>query len=226
MQVDSAAPTPAVQGASEATQAAPTQTQPQRASAVSVWLNRVFVVVILVAIPLLYWFGYIGVVWLNRIGIILNFCAGFMVAPELIGVSRLRKLEKRIKTISLTLAVKYLKAMATTHEVHANVDEYCAKLSHIWTGVLETSIARRKTTNLQSRVKVRIDYVIAFIILMANRIYNTASKPVSLIINRAEAVGVFLIDKLIRNIRLRETLLWWGIIFFIVGNLLQFISTF
>jgi hypothetical protein len=30
----------------------------------------------------------------NRIGIILNFCAGFLLAPELIGIERLQRFEK------------------------------------------------------------------------------------------------------------------------------------
>ena len=32
--------------------------------------------------------------WVNRIGIILNFCAGFLLAPELIGIQRLQRFEK------------------------------------------------------------------------------------------------------------------------------------
>jgi hypothetical protein len=32
--------------------------------------------------------------WVNRIGIILNFCAGFLLAPELIGIERLQRFEK------------------------------------------------------------------------------------------------------------------------------------
>lgn len=35
--------------------------------------------------------------WLNRIGIILNFLAGFMVAPELIGLERINKFEQYIE---------------------------------------------------------------------------------------------------------------------------------
>jgi hypothetical protein len=73
----------------DTTQVEPIQSKPQKTSAVSSWLNRVFVVVVLVAIPLLYYFGYISNDWLNRIGIILNFCAGFLVAPEIIGTTRL-----------------------------------------------------------------------------------------------------------------------------------------
>jgi hypothetical protein len=32
--------------------------------------------------------------WVNRMGIILNFCAGFLLAPELIGIQRLQRFEK------------------------------------------------------------------------------------------------------------------------------------
>ena len=35
----------------------------------------------------------IDLVWLNRVGITLNFVAGFLMAPDLIGRNRLRKLE-------------------------------------------------------------------------------------------------------------------------------------
>lgn len=35
--------------------------------------------------------------WLNRIGIILNFLAGFLIAPELIGLDRIRKAEQRLE---------------------------------------------------------------------------------------------------------------------------------
>ncbi len=37
-------------------------------------------------------------VLLNRIGIVLNFLAGFMLAPELLGVERLQKAEQRLKS--------------------------------------------------------------------------------------------------------------------------------
>jgi hypothetical protein len=89
------------QQAQQVSQQSADQIQPiapaQKASAVSTWLNRVLIVAILIAIPLLYHFGYIGTVWLNRLGIILNFCAGFMVAPELLGTVRLEKFEKALE---------------------------------------------------------------------------------------------------------------------------------
>ena len=60
---------------------------------IGTWLRQFFVVSVILAIPVGYYLGYIGVIGLNRIGIILNFCAGFMLAPELIGQKRLQWLE-------------------------------------------------------------------------------------------------------------------------------------
>jgi hypothetical protein len=36
-------------------------------------------------------------IWINRIGIILNFVAGFLMAPDLIGTAKLRELEFRLE---------------------------------------------------------------------------------------------------------------------------------
>lgn len=59
----------------------------------SIWLKLVLTAaILLVFLPLLY-FGYIGTVGVNRIGIILNFCAGLMVAPELLGTRILHWIE-------------------------------------------------------------------------------------------------------------------------------------
>ena len=39
--------------------------------------------------------------WLNRVGIILDCLAGFMLAPELLGLQGLKQLEQRLQNISL-----------------------------------------------------------------------------------------------------------------------------
>jgi hypothetical protein len=75
------------------------QTQPQKASARGRWLSRVLFVMAFIAIALIYYSGYIDKDWLNRIGIILNFCAGFMLAPELLGTERLRNAEGYIENV-------------------------------------------------------------------------------------------------------------------------------
>ncbi|MDI1464315.1 hypothetical protein QEZ54_25415 [Catellatospora sp. KI3] len=38
---------------------------------------------------------------LNRVGILLNFVAGFLLAPQLIGLDRIRRVEQRIERISM-----------------------------------------------------------------------------------------------------------------------------
>lgn len=35
-------------------------------------------------------------IWLNRLGIVLNFAAGFLIAPELIGIERIQRFEERM----------------------------------------------------------------------------------------------------------------------------------
>ncbi len=44
--------------------------------------------------------------WLNRFGILLNFIAGFLIAPELIGIKRLKKFEQRLEKILTTIVSK------------------------------------------------------------------------------------------------------------------------
>jgi len=45
--------------------------------------------------------------WLNRLGIVFNFIAGFMLAPNLIGLENLAKLEVRIRKYLSSLQIKY-----------------------------------------------------------------------------------------------------------------------
>jgi hypothetical protein len=39
-------------------------------------------------------------VWVNRLGIVLNFVAGFLVAPELLGIQRLERAERSLETFT------------------------------------------------------------------------------------------------------------------------------
>ena len=54
--------------------------------------------------------------WVNRMGIILNFCAGFLLAPELIGIQRLQRFEKflehRVRNFSGELPERMLGLLA------------------------------------------------------------------------------------------------------------------
>lgn len=39
--------------------------------------------------------------WLNRVGIILNFVAGFLVAPELLGIHRLEWADTKLEHLAI-----------------------------------------------------------------------------------------------------------------------------
>lgn len=50
--------------------------------------------------------------WVNRIGIIFNFLAGFMIAPELIGIERLKRIELNIEDTLLHLSKSLVQQFA------------------------------------------------------------------------------------------------------------------
>ena len=59
--------------------------------------------------------------WLNRIGIILNFFAGFMLAPELIGLERLIIIESRLETALSRLISTIEKNSKQTEKLNARM---------------------------------------------------------------------------------------------------------
>lgn len=235
MQVDTTAQTQPNQEAQEAII--------KPASVVSIWLNRVFVVAILVAIPLLYYFGYMSAGWLNRIGIILNFCAGFMVAPELLGVERLTRIEIVIEnsiekfissinkfnnvlayvviwpTIPLALEVrKWLLNMVNGIDIIIEDGEYSA--SRILYGNVSS---KKKYLTLVGRVLILLKCLIFFVILIP---FFVLSASIGLTLQIFLAPFTYALNRLSFDRALHRILIWWGVIFFTVGNLLQFISTF
>jgi hypothetical protein len=199
----------------QANQEAQQTTITPASSKASTWINRVLIVVVLVAIPVLYYFGYIGVVWLNRIGIILNFCAGFMVAPELLGVSRLHRIEVFIKQVLRRLRRFTIANRRISPAVKLMLFGYMTIF--IVDGFILFTLRLNANTTLP-------DYIVK----LAPIAMIVASFVIGAIL--ATFLVAVLIDyaskELAGNERLRSILVWWGIIFFIVGNLLQFISTF
>jgi hypothetical protein len=177
-------------------------------------LSRLFILVILMAIPLLYRFGYIEILWLNRIGIILNFCAGFMLAPELLGTKRLLVIEAKTKHF-LSRMKQFVKGYRDFLPMWRFFLPMLLLLLFSYTMVL---ISKRSGNNSLPN-------------------YLTTIAPIAIAISGFLASGIILafvillsVDylsmKLAGDERLRYVLIWWGIIFFIVGNLLQFIATF
>jgi hypothetical protein len=265
MQVDSAAPTQAGQEASEATQAVLVKPTSSRASR---WVNRVFVVVVLLALPLAYYFGYMGKDWLNRLGIILNFCAGFMVAPELLGVARLDKGEKYLEYISERI-MKFSSKSYSRFSGPFEGDKvqiarmtllslcsllvfidvyYIISIGHIPTVILVvsavliaaiglTAIIEEYTKNnyksyhryLQNSVipttLVMLIILAPLVVVIFGLVFFIIAMGLSLSII-GNNVSAAILRKLAGDNALRSILVWWGVIFFIIGNALQFIASF
>lgn len=182
-------------------------------SRIGTWLTQLFVITVLIAIPLLYYFGYIGVTWLNRLGIILNFCAGFLLAPELLGLKRIISLENQIETILATLLGKFRKGGRGISNEFALILTISATAGIV-------------TVSYLAFVNANASNTIALVILL-NIIIDVA-------LFFGAPIGIYLLYRLLLSVThrlnednaLRSIFIWWGIIFFIVGNLLQFLATF
>lgn len=271
----------------QATQIATVNTLSSRTATLFNWL---FVIVVIIAIPLAYYFGYIGVTWLNRIGIILNFCAGFMLAPELLGVNRIRKLENRIKSfLNSFYSYSHNKSYTTIIEkphfhgisclmaVSINKKGNSYKEYHIvdWRITISTviiSLLILLTYFLRNQYYFILLLLIFFIIirsliktilgfksdigilmilpysvaLLFKNILKYVSSLTILLLNYLIyfilpilplliivlfiflplSIFIFILDNFYSRRELRSIMIWWGIIFFIVGNLLQFLATF
>jgi hypothetical protein len=291
MQADSTPPTQASQEAPEATTVKPT-------SRVSRWFNRVSILVILVVIPLLYYFGYISVVWLNRIGIILNFCAGFMLAPELIGAKRLQRMELLMENVMFSiiavankykdiierpfpgwkkfetrwsqlviypillvvsswfvymgeyylvpavfLVAAFIGAIVVRSLVDYKMKQFLKNKAEInmiyWGGErfrwgpkkLYIDLENHETYAGLDKMPGLVDYFVILLKYMPiNVLYIVLFLPLSklIIILLLSIRKTFeaTVRKLLGEDRLKSIFIWWGIIFFIVGNALQFIASF
>lgn len=63
-------------------------------------VNALFFIFIVLIVPALSFLKIIDSDWTNKLGIILNFFAGFLIAPELLGLDRLRKFEELIEKVA------------------------------------------------------------------------------------------------------------------------------
>ena len=158
--------------------------------------------------------GFIGAENMNRIGIILNFITAFMVTPELIGPSKLQALDEKVKDF----LQKYRSWIISNKE-----------LSYMKKFLILTSIAmlfcygmvylsKQQPSNDIPDYLFRIApfaIVGSIILLFAVILIYLAGTLLNQVLEKTTKDGSF-----------RSTLTWWGIIFFLVGNILQFIATF
>jgi hypothetical protein len=226
-------------------------------SKISTWLNRMFVIVVIIAIPLAYYFGYIGVVALNRIGIILNFCAGFFIAPELIGEKGLHWIELQFSSIRNYLIKRNKIIVEFTSIKSHKLTYYCFVLGWIFYYVYPVirfyTLRHNISTTTMLYVLIGILFYLLFRFVWRELIERTEALVVKygdnpkithdvsatvflvlalpyLSLISFSAIYVFLpliqFGSTIFNDDFRSVLVRWGIIFFIVGNLLQFLATF
>lgn len=236
--------------------------------------------------------------WLNRIGIILNFLAGFMLAPELLGVERIRKTEDFLeKIVSRTLIfsdiliINLLKQVFRLIDMIVGIFDVDPSTKNAIRQYYQDEVVKEELqsmsrtiviTMLRSFLAVLLMITILFIVVTYMFSINqhagiivlfivliyfyisgftvlgeeefSGAKNMSiqhfispfiafslsillpplmiiiyfftLIISFTNILIRFTLHKLQGDSRLRSILVWWGIIFFILGNSLQFAATF
>ncbi|HEX6371028.1 MAG TPA: hypothetical protein VF006_19075 [Longimicrobium sp.] len=217
--------------------------------------------------------------WVNRIGVILNFAAGFMVAPELIGLDRLRHLETRIERRLESIRSSLHGRMAITKKFIG----YLGTTSPFWIGLclalaivavigllfirlfwyalgllavvyallVYLGIAEMRWRGRAERIRqhflpffpgeddapastmavIRRYHILLLFYLPWRMLWSLIAdglfESIRKVFFTSALAGVErLIVRLEGNERLRFMVVFWGVVFFIAGNLLQFVGTF
>lgn len=232
--------------------------------------------------------------WLNRIGIILNFLAGFMLAPELIGIQRLSQIETKTETyfnnaknrfnnlqesineektdlkylfLRLIISSAFIIVLVWSFLTHRYyivilflVLSYCF---FVWIGLMLANLvmrfpkARKAYRDSQQTFFVKLSLfwqvfrgqhitlgntirqyhfwllVFPFYLLplspkvIASLAWYLIIIPLLVLILILPNILIgFALKRLEGDERVREFVVWLGVIFFIVGNALQLIATF
>lgn len=163
--------------------------------------------------------------WLNRIGIILNFIAGFMLAPQLIGESRIEYLEQYFDKIITLRTKKILDYLDTSKGIYITALNADVKYFYLFLFII--------IFNLNISVRLLLYGTnIGFDILILRFIYACLSLMALILFSYILLPTIIydLIQKIHNLFEKEKTLIslltFWGIIFFIVGNLFQFLASF
>jgi hypothetical protein len=181
-----------------------------------------------------------GAAWVNRIGIILTFLAGFMVAPELISIERINKFED-----SLEKRMDRFRAWAN------RMFPGGTKLPLLWLfaflgGYIYTfyfwfhSPVPLWVHAVSASFFTAIVFLMALIVNRRNRqllAFALLSVPITFLVCPLLILYYITLDLLDRSFerlskrlegdeRLKSILVALGIVFFITGNFLQLVSTF
>lgn len=221
-----------------------------------IWLKRALVLSLLLTLPIAYYLAYISKDWINRIGIIMNFAAGFMLAPELIGVSRLRKIEIIVEIVLSNQRQLLTRATEKIQDFFAITKGRLTFGLAVIAGIILLIVITEKSLLLRyifiwiicvfvvgllgaiyALIKGRKDeifdgFMASFVLVYAITYPALPSIGIALlypilgiIIAIINATG-YVLKRLSGDDRLRSILIYWGILLFITGNLLQFLSTF
>lgn len=165
--------------------------------------------------------------WLNRIGIILNFLAGFMLAPQLIGEERIGKLEQYLDRL-ITLRTRKLLDYSDRNNkrYYLIFKRLITKIKYLY---LIFSIA---LLNCLLVIMFLFDVNVDLDILINRFLYFFMSIIFFIFVSYAFLPTVIydLIKKIDNLFEKENTIIslltFCGIIFFIIGNLFQFIASF
>ena len=195
--------------------------------------------------------------WFNRIGIILDLLAGFMIAPELIGEERLQRWEGRIEQFAVHTreSITRLAPMSGHRGKSSRKREYSqesirfmahalflATLVYAW--IIYHWIATNRPswallgTGFWAHLIFAVGWVftLRMIIVLAKIWHPIYSLMYPLGLPQFFVARLILwliagllgriVKALIGNARLQSILFSWGVIFFILGNLLQLWATY
>lgn len=213
--------------------------------------------------------------WLNRIGIILSFLAGFMLAPELIGEERIKKFERTLEFISdssyrrmsgltdrlrakwrfkiwvyalLASIYSYSLLNNKTWEFYLTLDStgrvvvfvpliiIFGSLTILWL-LFERDRVKVFFLSLPSNIKNIHWWTRAFLPVLLYPVILFVVPIVLLLLTSTNLMLIIILSPLVYSTkkvktylegenRVRTIIILVGLLFFIVGNLLQFIATF
>ncbi len=174
---------------------------------------------------------------LNRIGIILNFLAGFLLAPELLGTERLEKFEDSLERFGAKLTHYGVVAASILGQLleGASVQTFDLFGLPVRKSPLRIMIIIIVITWVFSLLFLietwgnRNTFYLFFLVLVAIFAMSSflmLSVVMLTLLHIIVLLARLLVNKLAGDNKLRSGLVWMGIICFIAGNSLQFIATF
>lgn len=178
--------------------------------------------------------------WINRIGIILNFLAGFMLAPDIIGKENINFFEDKLEIKINYLIIKTQVSLRGYKDwINKNKYQIRKRINIFFSTILVIFLVGALALLMPIISKFDIDkptikpfqgYIYNSIFLLAiSYLINNPEKIENLIVCLLRQL-LSKMQKVKQYFNEKDTILkllsFWGIIFFIIGNLLQLFATF